>query len=88
MTTVNQKIVTDKKGQEIVVSVEATTKLVITFQRTGVDDNPISVSATMTESGVDFKDGFPVDVSEFEQQVIIKTTTEILVSNVFGSKTN
>ena len=85
MTTVNQKIVTDKNEQEIVVSIKVTTELTVSFQRTGVDGSPISVSATMTESGVHFDKGFPADVSECEQDAIIKAATDILVSNVFGS---
>ena len=86
MTTIDERKITDKNGQEIVVSVIVTEKLTISFQRTGIDSDAISVSATITESGVRFDKGFPVDVSESEQHAIIKATTDMLVRNVFGKE--
>ena len=86
MTAIDERKVTDKNGQEIVVSVSSDTELHITFQRTGVDNDAIFLSATVTESGVHFDKGFPADVSESEQDAIIKATTDMLVNNVFGSQ--
>ena len=86
MTTIDERKITDKNGQEIVVSVTATPKLTISFQRTRVDSGAISVSATMTESGARFDKGFPVGVSESEKHAIIKAASDMLVRNVLGKK--
>ena len=85
MTKIDERTVTDQKGQEIVISIETTTKLTISFQRTGVDNGAISLSATVTESGVRFDKGFPTGVSGEEQDAIIKAITDMLVADVFGS---
>ncbi len=84
MTTVNQKTVTDQDGQEIVVSINVDPKLHISFQRTGIDSSTISLSATVTESGVSFDKGFPSAVSSVEQDAITDAASEMLVHNVFG----
>ena len=85
MTTVNQKTVSDQAGQEIVVGINAATKLYISFQRTGVDSAAVSVSAIVTESDVHLGKGFPTSVSKAEQDAIIKAASDMLVSNVFGN---
>lgn len=84
MTTIDERKITDKNGQEIVVSVIATEKLAISFQRIGIDSDAVFVSATITESGVRFDKGFPAGVSGSEQDAIIKAASDMLVRNVFG----
>jgi|APSaa5957512622_1039677.scaffolds.fasta_scaffold223877_2 hypothetical protein len=85
MTKINERTVTDKKGQEIVVEINADHMLKVSFQRTGIDEKRRLLLVQVTESGIVFENDFPLDVSKSEEAAIIKAAADMLVSNVFGS---
>lgn len=85
-TTVDQKTVATEDGQEIVVAIEASKSIRVTYQRVGVDETPLTMFALVTESGAKFDEDFPSDVSNAEQYAILKAVADMLLADFVGER--